>query len=401
MRPSPALSRSPRRPTGALARGGALAVLVSLLPGLAGAQPVERSQSVASLQERAKKVAAELDQLDQRTNDLDEQFNDASLQLDTLKKKLADNQSQVDASQTQLNANRAAAQQYLVQAYVGSAGNDGGISGLTDDAATASQRETYLAVRFGDSQDVVDGLVAAQKDLADQESALKSANAAVDAKLAQIKASKSQLESTIADRQKLADSINGDLKAAVEAEQQRRAAAAEAKARAEAQAAAARAAAARRSPAVVGRTTTGTSSGSGSTSTSPQTDVVSVPAAPAASPPPANAPTAVRVALEQQGDPYVWAAAGPNSFDCSGLVMYAYAAAGVSLPHSSRALRAMARSISADELQPGDLVFGGSPVHHVGIYIGNGQMVHAPHSGDVVKVSSMYGTSKPVSFGRL
>ena len=105
--------------------------------------------------------------------------------------------------------------------------------------------------------------------------------------------------------------------------------------------------------------------------------------------------------MEQQGDPYRWAASGPNSFDCSGLVMFAYKAAGISLPHSSRALRSMSRSLSPDELQPGDLVFGGSPVHHVGIYIGNGQMVHAPHSGTVVKVSSMYQTSKPVSFGRL
>ena len=96
-----------------------------------------------------------------------------------------------------------------------------------------------------------------------------------------------------------------------------------------------------------------------------------------------------------------WAASGPDSFDCSGLIMFAYKAAGVSLPHSSRALRGMTERISVDELQPGDLVFGGSPVHHVGMYIGNGQMVHAPHSGDVVRVASIYSTSKPVSFGRL
>ncbi len=105
--------------------------------------------------------------------------------------------------------------------------------------------------------------------------------------------------------------------------------------------------------------------------------------------------------MAQQGDPYRWAASGPDSVDCSGIVMYAYASAGRSLPHSSRALRAMTRSISVDELQPGDLVFGGSPVHHVGIYIGGGQMVHAPHSGDVVRVAGIYSTSKPVSFGRL
>lgn len=116
----------------------------------------------------------------------------------------------------------------------------------------------------------------------------------------------------------------------------------------------------------------------------------------------AKAMKVVRAALAKvKKGQYVRGRSGPNSFDCSGLVMFAYAAAGRSLPHSSRALRSMTQRLSVDELQPGDLVFGGSPVHHVGIYIGNGQMVHAPNSGEVVKVESMYSTSKPVSFGRL
>jgi cell wall-associated NlpC family hydrolase len=81
--------------------------------------------------------------------------------------------------------------------------------------------------------------------------------------------------------------------------------------------------------------------------------------------------------------------------------MYAWGQAGVSLPHSSSAMFAMTQRISVDQLQPGDLVFGGSPVHHVGLYVGNGLMVHAPHTGDVVRVASIYGTSSPVRFGRL
>ncbi|HLM07188.1 MAG TPA: C40 family peptidase [Blastococcus sp.] len=96
---------------------------------------------------------------------------------------------------------------------------------------------------------------------------------------------------------------------------------------------------------------------------------------------------AVDTALAQRGKPYVWAADGPGSFDCSGLTAYAYAAAGVSLPHSSRLQSQMGQPVSRDQLQPGDLVFFYSPVSHVGIYIGNGQMVHAPTSGDVVKVA--------------
>jgi cell wall-associated NlpC family hydrolase len=96
---------------------------------------------------------------------------------------------------------------------------------------------------------------------------------------------------------------------------------------------------------------------------------------------------AVDTALAQRGKPYLWAAGGPGSFDCSGLVQYAYAAAGIDLPHSSRMQAGIGRSVSRGELQPGDLVAFYSPISHIGIYIGNGQMVHAPSSGDVVKIS--------------
>jgi peptidoglycan DL-endopeptidase CwlO len=96
---------------------------------------------------------------------------------------------------------------------------------------------------------------------------------------------------------------------------------------------------------------------------------------------------AVDTAMAQRGKPYVWAASGPGSFDCSGLVQYAYAAAGIDLPHSSRLQAGMGQPVSRNELQPGDLVAFYSPISHIGIYIGNGQMVHAPSTGDVVKIS--------------
>jgi cell wall-associated NlpC family hydrolase len=121
------------------------------------------------------------------------------------------------------------------------------------------------------------------------------------------------------------------------------------------------------------------------------------PAAPRAAAPPAApvlggsaaARKAVDIAMAQIGDPYVWGAAGPDAFDCSGLVQYAYAAAGISLPHSSRMQSTMGAPVSRDALQPGDLVFFYSPVSHVGIYIGDGQMVHASTSGVPVKTASV------------
>ena len=93
--------------------------------------------------------------------------------------------------------------------------------------------------------------------------------------------------------------------------------------------------------------------------------------------------------MAQLGDPYVWAAAGPDAFDCSGLTQYAYAAAGIQLPHSSSMQSTMGSPVPRSALVPGDLVFFYSPVSHVGIYIGNGQMVHASTSGEPVKTASV------------
>ncbi|MGH2820588.1 MAG: C40 family peptidase, partial [Actinomycetota bacterium] len=95
---------------------------------------------------------------------------------------------------------------------------------------------------------------------------------------------------------------------------------------------------------------------------------------------------AVKTALAQVGDPYVWAAEGPDTFDCSGLTMYAWAAAGVSLPHHSGTQYAETPRVERFDLQPGDLMFFGSPIHHVTMYIGNDQMVEAPYTGAQVRV---------------
>jgi peptidoglycan DL-endopeptidase CwlO len=101
------------------------------------------------------------------------------------------------------------------------------------------------------------------------------------------------------------------------------------------------------------------------------------------------AAVAVKTALAQVGDRYVWGTSGPDTFDCSGLTSYAYAAAGVALPHSSAAQAALGRAVGRAELQPGDLVYFYSPISHIGMYIGNGMMVHARTSGRPVAVTSV------------
>jgi len=103
-----------------------------------------------------------------------------------------------------------------------------------------------------------------------------------------------------------------------------------------------------------------------------------------------RAAAAIRYAMAQVGDAYVYGAAGPNAFDCSGLTMMAWAQAGVSLPHSSSAQFSSGPRVAESDLRPGDLVFYYSPISHVGIYLGNGLIVHAANPGTGVVVSALH-----------
>jgi peptidoglycan DL-endopeptidase CwlO len=103
----------------------------------------------------------------------------------------------------------------------------------------------------------------------------------------------------------------------------------------------------------------------------------------------------VRDALAFLGVPYVWGGASPSGFDCSGLVLYVYARHGVTFPHFAAYQAQMGTPVSVADLQPADLVFFGSPIHHVVIYAGNGLVVQAPHTGDVVKVSRLSDFEAP------
>jgi peptidoglycan DL-endopeptidase CwlO len=183
--------------------------------------------------------------------------------------------------------------------------------------------------------------------------------------VAQRAAAKNTIESKIATQRHLYASIKGEISRLVAADQARQLQMAhEAQARSEE----ARAAAAQQDTVV------------GVSAVTPSADTV-------VAPPPTHSGVA-NVALSQLNTPYVWAGAAPGGFDCSGLVMWAYAQVGVSLPHSTYAQYGYGVPVSRDQLQPGDLVFFDG-LGHVGIYIGGGQFVHAPHTGDVVKISSM------------
>jgi cell wall-associated NlpC family hydrolase len=192
-------------------------------------------------------------------------------------------------------------------------------------------------------------------------------------------AQKSSIQAQLAERQRLVASIQSEIDRMEAAERARQAELArQARARLEA-AAAARASARQQTLDVSAGPTTdypadGTSSGSSS--------------APPA--PPSKYGGVVGIAMQYLGTPYVWGGASPSGFDCSGFAMYVYAQVGISLPHNAAMqYNTVGVYVSSSDLQPGDLVFFDG-LGHVGIYIGGGQFIHAPHTGDVVKISSIY-----------
>jgi cell wall-associated NlpC family hydrolase len=192
-------------------------------------------------------------------------------------------------------------------------------------------------------------------------------------------AQKRSIEGQLAERKRLAASIQDEI-TRMEAAEERRQAELERQARARLEAAAAARASARQQ-------TLDLSSGPATDFPADGTSSASSVSAPA---PPSKYGGVVGIAMQYLGTPYVWGGASPGGFDCSGFAMYVYAQVGISLPHNAAMqYNSVGVPVSRDDLQAGDLVFFDG-LGHMGIYIGGGQFIHAPHTGDVVKISSLY-----------
>ena len=202
-------------------------------------------------------------------------------------------------------------------------------------------------------------------DVAVRREQLKRARASQVQVVAERAAAKQEIEAGLAERQRLLSSIHSEI-ARLKAQEERQ------------QALLARQAAARLSFQAAAQAQALDQAVVGAAAVTPEAAVL----------PPARYGGVVDIAMQYLGIPYVWGGASPSGFDCSGFVAYVFAQMGVSLPHHAASQYSYGIAVSSDQLEPGDLVFFDG-LGHVGIYIGGGMFIHSPHTGDVVKISSL------------
>jgi peptidoglycan DL-endopeptidase CwlO len=360
----------------------ALAVAaISAIPVPAGAD------AVADKQAQANAIAGKIDQLNHSIERNAEAANQAKIELDGLNQQVQDAQGKVATAQAEHDKHEGELRDYAVNAYVhGTDAVSQAQASTGSDPADQGQRQGYLTAASGNRQQLIDALRATEEDLNTRIGQLNQSKSAAEAKAKDLRNQQAAAQSAVQQQQSLYQQAQGEIATLVQQAQQR--AAAEQQAAAEARAAAAQAQAqaqaqARAAPAA----------GRGAAAPAPRAPAPrSAPAAPSGPPPSANggAGAAVAEAQRQLGKPYAWGAAGPDAFDCSGLTAWAWRAGGVSLPHFSGAQYSSTTHISMSAIQPGDLIFYESPDQHVALYVGGGQIIHAPHAGSVVKYDSLY-----------
>jgi cell wall-associated NlpC family hydrolase len=323
--------------------------------------------SVASKQAEAQSVMTQIQQLDSSLERAVEAYNLANVKLARIKRDLTDNTQALAVAKKSLVHAQAQLSARIVDIYTSGDQN----AGLAVLLGASSLDDMLGRMDASDRVSEQDSLVVKQvahfrREVQHRQRFLQDAHAEQVQVVAERNAARASVESQLGQRKQLLGSIQGEIahlkaaEAAREAELQRQAQLASQHA-SQQQAALA--------PTVP--------IGSGSS--------VEPPVAP-----PATHGGVVGIAMGYLGTPYVWGGASPSGFDCSGFVMYVYSQVGISLPHSSYAQYGYGSPVSLSQLQAGDLVFFDG-LGHVGIYVGGGTFIHAPHTGDVVKISSLSG----------
>jgi cell wall-associated NlpC family hydrolase len=365
-------------------------VITLLVPAMT--PTIASAQTVDGQRKKVEQIVDELDRLEEKSNKLAEDYVEAVDTKSQLDAEIVDAEAQIAVKEAELDQLRGSLSEMALRSYVG--GGAAPLGPLFEDSSNLSdvlQRDELARVALSAGDVTSDELDALVSDLDDDRDALadkrEQAGELADSLVAQ-QAATEQSTKDFEEAKADAEAKLGDLIAKEEA---RRAAEAERKHQAEVAAAASAAAAA----AAANNRSAGTASSNGGGGSSSNSSGNSGGGSVAAASAPAPAVSsrsgiAISAAMAQQGVPYRFAASSPGvAFDCSGLTAYAWAQAGVFLPHQSRQQYAAVPHVSQGEAQPGDLLFYYSPISHVGIYLGGGQLVHAPNTGSTVKVAGV------------
>jgi cell wall-associated NlpC family hydrolase len=363
-----------------------------LAAGVASTEPAAIEQQraeVAGLQ-------AELDRINAEVSEAAEAYNGAVYELGRVKERIAANSRQLAKTKRELARMQSILERRLVQLYTTDDPSMAEIL-VTSGSITEMADRVDLVKRLGaHDASVVSTLRANRARLAELRAQLVDDRAEAAAQLKRRTAEKARIEGLLAERQAILSSANAKLERLLAQERERQRREAEAQALLARQRAAAQAAQERSAQSSSGTSQSAPSpAASGQSAPSPEASAAGEPAA--SSPEPASAPSlpggegnarAASIAMQYLGVPYRWGGEDPSGFDCSGLAAYAYRQIGKSVPHYTVAIYNQFPKVPAGSLQAGDLVFWRG-LGHMGIYIGGGQYVHAPQTGDVVKVSSM------------
>ena len=353
----------------------------------------------AALRAQAQELLGQIRADGVRLDQLDESYNAAEIHY----QQLTDEEGKIEAAMALTSFEVAEAKQQMRdQAILDYVAGGGPLVPFQSDQAGADPSLTaaYAEIVSGGQKRAVDTYHAVLAQQTQQSAQLASSQHMASVTLRDINADRAAADQAIAAQKQTLAKVKGHLAvvvAAVQAAQQRaEQAAVEASLAAQHQLPPSTPAPSNPAPATNRTTTTSPSSPVSPTTSPPTTDP---PATNPPPPPPAggNNPApgyqlAIAYARAQLGKPYQWGAAGPDSFDCSGLTMMAWEQAGVYFPHLAQAQYDLTERIPLSDLLPGDLVFFGTPsdVHHVGLYIGNGDMIDAPETGEVVSIQPIY-----------
>lgn len=343
------------------------ATVIALVAAFAlAAVPASADPTVASKRAEAQSVLGQIQQLDSSLERAVEAYNLANVKLTRIKHDLSSNADALVVAKKSLKRAQRQLSSRLVDLYV-SEGQDSGLAVLLGSSSLDDMLSRMDAVdRVGQQDSLVLRQVARfRREVQQRQRRLQHAHTEQAQVVSEREAARSSIQSQLGQRQSLLGSIRGEI-AHLQAQEQARQA--ELQRQLQAQLSTQQAAA---SQTALSQTVTATPS-------------------PTIAPPPARYGGVVGIAMRYLGTPYVWGGASPGGFDCSGFVMYVYAQVGVSLPHNAAAQYGVGTPVSQGQLQAGDVVFFDG-LGHNGIYIGGGNFIHSPHTGDVVKISSLSG----------